>query len=503
MHKNHMYLIEFNLVFNHSDQLHPPLLFLFSAAKDYLDNIKRVQQTQEGESDEDDAVAERLRQDALDAMGHYRRKIAHRITLPPLPLTSDFNLTTSGGRFLRGPSLPVTATALTHDESTVFAVSKDGSIYQYDVETGKKTRFGLSLNKKPSSSKEPVTGTADWIRPAARQANRCGLLSAAVSSDGRYFATGGGDKKVHVYDVRSGDHLRAFPGHKDAVTCLTFREGTHQLYSGSLDRSIKLWSLEDMAYVDTLFGHQAEVLALDALRAERALSCGADRTCRVWKIAEESQLVFRGHCLTIESAAYVTGGEWITGSADGSVQFWRSTKKKPVFSARDAHGVPKKKSSGNRNTRNTTAVENSNIAAEEGLRQEVEEEQRGAGSVGGAAATWVGSVAVCRGSDLAASGSADGVIHLWKIPDASGRVLTPIGEGLPVRGFVNSLQIGKSGKVLVAGVGQEPRMGRWLRDAKAKNGVVIYRIPMSEETEEDREGADEEDEDELVASDDG
>ena len=163
---------------------------------------------------------------------------------------------------------------------------------------------------------------------------------------------------MHIYDARSGEHLRAFPGHKDAVTCLTFREGTHQLYSGSLDRSIKLWSLEDMAYVDTLFGHQSEVLAIDALRAERALSCGADRTCRVWKIAEESQLVFRGHCLTIESAAYVTGGEWISGSADGSVQFWRSTKKKPVFSARDAHGVSS--ISGTANNRQNGNFKNSN-----------------------------------------------------------------------------------------------------------------------------------------------
>jgi ribosomal RNA-processing protein 9 len=468
-----------------SDQLTlfpPPFCFSLPTAKDYLDNIKRVQQTEEGESDDDEAIAERLRQDALDAMGHYRRKIADRISLPPLPLTSEFHLATSGGRFLRGSSLSVTATALTHDESTVFAVSKDGSIFQYDVETGRKTRFGLQ-NKKNSA--EPITGTADWIRPAARQANRTALLSAAVSSDGRYFGTGGGDKKVHIYDARTGDHLRAFPGHKDAVTCLTFREGTHQLYSGSLDRSIKLWSLEDMAYVDTLFGHQAEVLALDALRAERALSCGADRTCRVWKIAEESQLVFRGHCLTIESAAYVTGGEWITGSADGSVQFWRSTKKKPVFSARDAHGINSKPSNGNRNN-------------DEEVEVEVESHQeRGAGTIGGAAATWVGSVAVCRGSDVVASGAADGVVRLWKVPDASGRVLMPIGA-LPVRGFVNSLQIGRSGKVLVAGVGQEPRMGRWLRDAKAKNGVVIYRIPMSEETEEDREGVEEEEEEEEL-----
>ena len=51
--------------------------------------------------------------------------------------------------------------------------------------------------------------------------------------------------------------LQGFPGHKDAVTCLAFREGTHELYSGSLDRGIKLWSLDDMAYVDTLFGHQS------------------------------------------------------------------------------------------------------------------------------------------------------------------------------------------------------------------------------------------------------
>lgn len=481
-------------------------------AKDYLDNIKRAQGTAEGESDDDDAVAERLRQDALDAMGHYRRKIAHRVALPELPLTSEFNLTNSGGRFLRGPSLAVTATALTHDESTVFAVSKDGSIFQYDVETGKRSRFGLTNSKKTSygsgggggggkntKSNEPLTGTADWIRPAARQANRCGLLSAAVSSDGRYFATGGGDKKVHIYDARSGDHLRAFPGHKDAVTCLTFREGTHQLYSGSLDRSIKLWSLEDMAYVDTLFGHQAEVLALDALRAERALSCGADRTCRVWKIAEESQLVFRGHCLTIESAAYVTGGEWITGSADGSVQFWRSTKKKPVFSARDAHGIKSNpRSTINNGTNNINAsTGNGNVEGEEDILEM--KEQRGAGTIGGAAATWVGSVAVCRGSDVVASGAADGVVRLWKVPDASGRVLMPLG-GLPVRGFVNSIQIGRSGNVLVAGVGQEPRMGRWLRDAKAKNGVVVYRIPMSEETEEDREAVDE-DEDEVEASD--
>jgi hypothetical protein len=36
-----------------------------------------------------------------------------------------------------------------------------------------------------------------------------------------------------------------------------------------------------------------QVLALDVLRAERAVSTGADRSCRVWKVPEESQLIFK------------------------------------------------------------------------------------------------------------------------------------------------------------------------------------------------------------------
>ena len=50
-----------------------------------------------------------------------------------------------------------------------------------------------------------------------------------------------------------------------------------------------------MGYVETLFGHQAPALALDALRGETAVSAGGrDKSVRFWKIPEETQLVFRG-----------------------------------------------------------------------------------------------------------------------------------------------------------------------------------------------------------------
>ena len=67
------------------------------------------------------------------------------------------------------------------------------------------------------------------------------------------------------------------------------------MYSASKDRTIKTWSLDELAYVETLFGHQDEVVDLAALAKEQCLSVGArDRSARMWKVVEETQLVFRG-----------------------------------------------------------------------------------------------------------------------------------------------------------------------------------------------------------------
>lgn len=50
---------------------------------------------------------------------------------------------------------------------------------------------------------------------------------------------------------------------------------------------------------------------------------------------------------------------------------------------------------------------------------------------------------------------------------------------LPLAGFVNSLAFAKSGKFLIAGVGQEPRLGRWGRISAARNGVSVHPLVLS------------------------
>lgn len=78
-----------------------------------------------------------------------------------------------------------------------------------------------------------------------------------------------------------------------------------------------------------------------------------------------------------------------------------------------------------------------------------------------------------------ASGAGDGLIRLWAVEDgrAGSQVLRPLG-GLPAPGFVNGLHLARSGRYVVAGMGQEPRLGRWARDGGGKNGVLVHHLSV-------------------------
>ena len=292
---------------------------------------------------------------------------AHLITHSPPPHPSP-------------PSLSVTAVCLTDDDSTAYSVSKDGSIFQWDIQTLTRTRLdkhrrgGAQIqNSKGDMDGVGAVGSAPWVAAPARRAGpRGGLLACAVSSDRRYLAVGGGSHEVMdggrngvvfglwrglewcmdveggdggvfawcdggigegqvlssvvatlfpslslhtthhpslfshhippptppqitIYDVRTHSPAGTLRGHKDAISGLAFKHNTHDLYSTSLDRSVRIWSVGAMAYADSLFGHQQEALCVDVAPggAERALTGGMDRTVRLFKIPEESHLVFR------------------------------------------------------------------------------------------------------------------------------------------------------------------------------------------------------------------
>ncbi|KAD2804910.1 hypothetical protein E3N88_38287 [Mikania micrantha] len=123
------------------------------------------------------------------------------------------------------------------------------------------------------------------------------------------------------------------------------------------------------------------------------------------------------------------------GSDDGSIEHWSVLRKKPLHIIRNAH-------SGSSNDHKET--------------------------LGPSVCSCVSSVAVCKGSDLAASGAANGVVRLWEIKNDVKGV-----------GYVNSLAFAKCGRFLVAGVGKEPRLGRWGTLPAARQGVALQLLQLS------------------------
>ena len=391
-------------------------------ARQYLDSVREDMGPDAADSD----IAGRLRDEALEQSGRRQRALAARLC----------GVRASGYSLSRGHRESLTTVVVSDDGATAYSGSKDGTIIKWDVATGQR------LHTLPAFTRRSGKGRSHTAH----------VLALALTSDGRLLASGGADRRVHLWDcgadagaagVGPGSDLG---GHQDAVTALAFRGGSRQLFSGSADRTVKVWNADSSAYIETLYGHQAEITALDCLERERVLSAAADCTCRVWKIAEESQLVYRGHNASIDTVALVNESMFVAGSQDGALSLWLSAKKAPVDYRKDAHA-------------------------------------RGA---------WIASVAACKRSDLVASGASDGILRLWQVDrraggrDAAGAPLLPILRPLKevsMPGFVNALAFAKNAEVLVAGVGQEHRLGRWERIKEASNGIAFIPLSYTEDME--------------------
>ncbi|KAI1477142.1 WD40 repeat-like protein [Daldinia eschscholtzii] len=479
-------------------------------AERYLENVRQeVDETGFNAEDIDrDIIATRLQEDVAETKGKVYRKIA-----------SELAVDRASHTLFRCNTLATTSIAIC--SPYVYTVSKDQCLVKWKLQDLPAYQFPQTTKKKPK--KPPAPPRRQPIKVALRKGNRskandknyqghvAEILCVAASQDGKFVVTGGADKRLIVYDAKSLKPLRVFTHHRDAVTGLAFRRGTNQLYSASKDRTVKVWSLDELAYIETLFGHQDEVVDIDALAQERCVSVGArDRTARLWKVVEETQLVFRGgsidkkqkpeidprslaHEGSMDRVAMIDDELFVTGSDNGSLALWSIQKKKPLFILTQAHGLEK-------------PLKPTEASAEAAPTPKV---------VPPPQPRWITALRTLPYSDLILSGSWDGYVRVWRLSDDK-RKIEPAGilgnpsttaAGAPhdaettstavnspnaaswlVKGIVNDIALfergerGKDGLCVVVGVGKDHRLGMWKKIKGGKNGAVVFEVPRTTTT---------------------
>jgi WD40 repeat protein len=258
----------------------------------------------------------------------------------------------------------VMSIALSPDDRIVYGGFEDNSVIAWDVTSGDELRrfeghtatfinenvtassiLGLAVspdNQRLLSGAEDKTMLV-WDTDSGRILHRFENCSGTInggdfSPDGSLMAGGFGalkdptrgpcsdvDFSIHLWDVQSGDLVRRFEGHADAVVVVRFSPDGRRLISGSIDETVRLWDVETGKELRRFIGHTAGVLTAAFSADGRYVVSGSnDGFVIVWDV-ETGDLLrqLTGHSDNVNSVRFALDTDTLwTSSNDGSVRQW-------------------------------------------------------------------------------------------------------------------------------------------------------------------------------------
>ena len=139
------------------------------------------------------------------------------------------------------------------------------------------------------------------------------------------FTTGGKEAIINLFS-NSLEHMCYFSGHKEWISCLCVISNKI-LASGSWDKNIKIWNIEDRSIMSTLSRHTGTVVELCYVKEGVFVSRSLDGSLIIWsKSTPESSTYSHkqvtGHKSYIKGILRLNKREIISGEVSGDLMMW-------------------------------------------------------------------------------------------------------------------------------------------------------------------------------------
>merc|ERR1711925_28963 len=89
------------------------------------------------------------------------------------------------------------------------------------------------------------------------------------------------DKTIKIWNVENGNCIQTLTGHENAVFSVCISQDNRWIVSGSADETIKIWNVENGNCIQTLTGHTHWVHSVSISQDDQwIISAGSDRSLR-------------------------------------------------------------------------------------------------------------------------------------------------------------------------------------------------------------------------------
>ncbi len=248
-------------------------------------------------------------------------------------------------RFLVGHTKSVSAVTFSPDGKTLASGSMDETVRLWNLETSQQIKFPLDHNAwvrsvafSPDGETLASGGGSSTInlwkvktgeQIKALESKIGDVYSIAFSPDNESLAyTGNASRTVRLVNFRSGQEIRSFSpsGDQDVRNnSVVFSPDGEILAFGSSDKKIELWNVKSGKWLRTLTGHTEAVESIAFSKDGKTLISGSyDKTIKLWNVDSGREIKsIASHAKSVSSVAFSTNGKFFaSGSNDATIKLW-------------------------------------------------------------------------------------------------------------------------------------------------------------------------------------